>query len=56
MPRAAKPKRPPTPKTPAQSDDFLSVARRLGCDEDKAVFEKNLDKIARAKVPSQKSK
>ena len=31
-------------------DDFLSVARRLGCDEDKAKFEKKLGKIARAKV------
>jgi hypothetical protein len=32
-----------------KSDDFKSVARRLGCDEDKARFEKKLKKIAKAK-------
>jgi hypothetical protein len=32
-------------------DDFESVARRLGCDEDKESFEKKLGKIARAKIP-----
>jgi hypothetical protein len=31
------------------SDDFVSVARRLGADEDKARFEKRLGKIAKAK-------
>jgi hypothetical protein len=36
------------------ADDFLSVARRLGCDEDKAKFEKKLGKIARAKVADKK--
>jgi hypothetical protein len=30
-------------------DDFVSVARRLECDEDKGRFEKKLGKIARAK-------
>ena len=32
------------------SDDFISVARRLGADEDKKRFEKNLGGLARAKV------
>jgi hypothetical protein len=31
----------------SKKDDFESVARRLGCDEDKARFEKKLGKIAR---------
>jgi hypothetical protein len=30
-------------------DDFVSVARRLGADEDKATFEAKLAKIAKAK-------
>jgi hypothetical protein len=30
-------------------DDFVSVARRLGADEDKATFEAKLAKIARTK-------
>lgn len=30
-------------------DDFVSVARRLGADEDKAKFEAKLAKIAKAK-------
>ena len=30
-------------------DDFESVAKRLGCDEDMATFEKKLGKIARTK-------
>jgi hypothetical protein len=29
-------------------DDFVSVARRLGCDEDKERFEAKLAKIAKA--------
>jgi hypothetical protein len=33
-------------------DDFISVARRLGADEDKATFESKLAKIARAKPKS----
>ncbi len=40
-------KRPSKPKTP---DDFVSVARRLGTDEDKERFEKNLGKIAKVKT------
>ena len=31
-------------------DDFVSVARELGCDEDKERFERQLEKIAKAKV------
>ena len=44
---AAKPK--------VKPDDFLSVARRLKCDEDKARFEKKLGKIATA-LPKAASK
>lgn len=33
----------------AQKDDFVSVAKRLGADEDKARFEAKLGKIAKAK-------
>ena len=33
---------------PKRQDDFESVARRLGCDEDKERFEKKLGKIANA--------
>jgi hypothetical protein len=33
-------------------DDFISVARRLGADEDKATFEAKLAKIAKAKSRS----
>jgi hypothetical protein len=46
----AKHKRPQTKKKVAsQPDDFVSVARRLGCDEDKGRFEVKLRKIAKAK-------
>jgi hypothetical protein len=31
-------------------DDFVSVARRLECDEDKGRFEEKLGKIAKAKL------
>lgn len=31
-------------------DDFVSVAKRLECDEDKTRFEKKLGKIAMAKA------
>ena len=31
------------------SDDFISVARRLGADEDKAAFEAKLAKIAKVR-------
>ena len=43
-------RRPPS----SGSDDFLSVARRLECDEDKGRFEAKLGKIAKAKPQSQK--
>jgi hypothetical protein len=33
-----------------QSDDFVSVARRLGADESKERFEAKLKKIAKAKL------
>lgn len=33
---------------PAEADSFEAVAKRLGCDEDKARFEAKLGKIARA--------
>ena len=36
-------------KTSSKPDDFKSVAKRLGCDEDKARFEAKLGKIAKAK-------
>jgi len=39
-----------------KSDDFKSVARRLGCDEDKAAFEKKLGKIAKAKPAAKRAK
>ncbi len=42
----------PTPKKTkkrSRADDFESVAKRLGCDDDKATFEKKLGKIAKAK-------
>jgi hypothetical protein len=32
-----------------KSDDFVSVARRLGADEDKATFEAKLAKIAKVR-------
>jgi hypothetical protein len=31
-----------------QQDDFKSVAKRLGCDEDRTRFEEKLGKIVRA--------
>ncbi len=39
---------------PLHADDFKSVARRLGCDEDKDRFEAKLGKIAKAKAASTK--
>jgi hypothetical protein len=56
------PRRPPDPSkrpktkqnqpgvslTGDRSDDFLSVARRLECDEDKGRFEAKLAKVAKA--------
>lgn len=35
-------------------EDFASVARRLGCDEDRARFERKLGKIAKAKPNGRK--
>jgi hypothetical protein len=35
-----------------KSDDFVAVARRLGCDENKERFEAKLRKIAKAKPPA----
>jgi hypothetical protein len=37
---------------PVLKDDFKSVAKRLGCDPDKAAFEKKLGKIAKARPTS----
>jgi hypothetical protein len=34
-------------------DDFVSIARRLECDEDKGRFEKKLGKMAHAKRSKQ---
>jgi hypothetical protein len=42
-------KRKRRPKNRSRSDDFESVAKRLGADEDKARFEAKLGKIAKAK-------
>jgi hypothetical protein len=53
-PRQKPPKK--TSDSGSHPDDFISVARRLGCDEDKATFEKKLGKIARAKVQDGGSK
>jgi hypothetical protein len=36
-------------RPPLKKDTFAAVARRLGCDEDKATFEAKLAKIAKAK-------
>lgn len=38
----------------SESDDFVSVARRLECDEDKGRFEAKLAKIAKAPVTRDK--
>jgi hypothetical protein len=42
-------RKPPVEKLRAEKDDFVSVARRLECDEDKHRFEANLTKIAKAR-------
>lgn len=36
-------------KKPKPAQDFGSVAKRLGCDEDKDRFEAKLSKLAKAK-------
>jgi hypothetical protein len=41
-------------KAQSRPDDFVSVARRLECDEDKKRFEAKLGKIARAKGAAEK--
>ena len=46
MPRKASPRKRKSP----EPDDFKSVARRLGCDEDPQNFEEKLAKIAKATV------
>jgi len=38
-----------------ESDDFISVARRLGADEEKGAFEAKLAKIAKA-IPAPKKR
>ena len=42
--------RPKKAAASVRKDDFVSVARRLECDEDKAGFEKKLAKIASPQV------
>ena len=49
MPQPTKRKRQLT-KAPQPRSDFVSVARELGCDEDKDRFERQLEKIAKAKI------
>jgi len=45
----------PRPKVkPKRDDSFEAVAKRLGCDEDKARFEAKLGKIAKAKPKGDK--
>jgi hypothetical protein len=39
---------------PTQKEKFIDKARELGCDEDEAVFEKRLRKIAKATPPPHK--
>ena len=41
-------------RTTGAGDDFKTVAKRLGCDDDKATFEAKLKKIAEAKPKKQK--
>ncbi|HWB96773.1 MAG TPA: hypothetical protein VG672_08730, partial [Bryobacteraceae bacterium] len=43
-----------TATRPKSVDDFKSVARRLGCDEDKGRFEAKLKKIAKPKPSGKK--
>ena len=45
-----------TKPRPEKKDDFVSVARRLECDDDKGRFEKKLGKIARATGSAQTKK
>ena len=41
-------------KKPSAKDSFEIVAKRLGCDEDKAVFEQKLGRIAKTKPAQRK--
>jgi hypothetical protein len=48
-------KRPAKRQTqPPKGDDFKSVARRLGCDEDRGRFEAKLGKIAKTSMRATK--
>jgi hypothetical protein len=42
-------KQKPPPSKDAPKNDFVSVAKALGCDDDKARFEAKLGKLAKAK-------
>lgn len=48
MTNKAKATKVPKKATPPKADDFESVARRLGADEDKVRFEAKLKRIATA--------
>jgi hypothetical protein len=50
MATSSKPKQ-KAARTTGAGDDFKTVAKRLGADEDKAAFEAKLKKIAKAKPP-----
>jgi hypothetical protein len=39
---------------PQNADGFMSVAKRLECDDDKARFEAKLGKLAKAKKPGER--
>jgi hypothetical protein len=41
-------------KPATKKDDFKSVAKALGCDDDKARFEAKLGKLAKAKTKAVK--
>lgn len=43
-----------TVKTKTQRQKFIEAARRVGCDDDKARFEKRLGKIVKAKPQDEK--
>jgi hypothetical protein len=43
-------------KSQTKNDDFVSVAKRLECDEDKAAFESKLGKIAKAPPKKQRAR
>ena len=45
-------KKPSSKRVSDNPDSFESVAKRLGCDEDKARFEAKLGKLAKAKPTS----